>query len=40
MWANDAIVAAESKAGQCQSSERLWNLIIGLSVENSQVILG
>jgi hypothetical protein len=40
MWANDATVSAESKAGQCQSTERLWNLIIGLSVANSQLILG
>jgi hypothetical protein len=38
--ANDATIAAESKAGQCQSTERLWNLIIGLSVANSKLILG
>jgi len=40
MLANDATVAAESKSGQCQSKERLWNLIIGLSVANSKLILG
>jgi len=40
IWANDVTVAAESKAGQSQSTERLWNLIVGLSVANSQLILG
>jgi hypothetical protein len=40
MLANDATVDAESKAEQCQSIERLWNLIIGLSVANSKLILG
>jgi hypothetical protein len=40
MWANDATDAAESKAGQCQSTERLWNLITGLSFANSQLTLG
>jgi hypothetical protein len=40
MLANDATVAAESKVGQCQSTERLLNLILGLSLANSQLILG
>jgi hypothetical protein len=40
MLANDVIVSAESKAGQCQSTKRLWNLIVGLSVTNSKLILG